>query len=96
MEGPAFYVDALSPPRTVRRCVVCGFHEVRTDEVVDRGLILLTECPRCEHRATEAVVSRAAPVRASRPDGTPLEEGSAAASSSQRRRIRREEGSCAA
>ena len=34
------------------RCLVCGFAEVRTDEVIDRGLILLAECPRCEHRWT--------------------------------------------
>ncbi len=39
--------------RTLRRCLVCGFAEVRTDEVVDRGLLLLAECPRCEHRWTE-------------------------------------------
>ena len=42
--------------RTLRRCLVCGFAEVRTDEVVDRGLVLLAECRRCEHRWTEAVV----------------------------------------
>jgi hypothetical protein len=35
------------------RCRVCGFSEVRTDEVVDRGLLWLAECPRCEHRWTE-------------------------------------------
>jgi hypothetical protein len=38
--------------RTVHRCRVCGSAEVRTDEVVDRGLVLLAECPRCEHRST--------------------------------------------
>jgi hypothetical protein len=38
--------------RTVTRCLVCGFTEVRTDEVIDRGLVLLHECPRCEHRWT--------------------------------------------
>jgi hypothetical protein len=38
--------------RTVTRCIVCGFAEVRTDEVVDRGLVVLSECPRCDHRAT--------------------------------------------
>ena len=36
--------------RTLTRCLVCGFAEVRTDEVVDRGLVLLSECPRCEDR----------------------------------------------
>ena len=38
--------------RTLTRCLVCGFAEVRTDEVIDRGLVLLAECPRCEHRWT--------------------------------------------
>ena len=47
--------------RTLRRCLVCGFSEVRTDEVVDRGVVLLAECPRCEHRWTEPV--RASVVR---------------------------------
>lgn len=40
------------PERTLTRCLVCGFGEVRTDEVVDRGLVLLAECPRCDHRWT--------------------------------------------
>jgi ribosomal protein S27AE len=34
------------------RCGICGFSEVRTDEVVDRGVLFLAECPRCEHRWT--------------------------------------------
>ncbi len=34
------------------RCCICGFSEVRTDEVVDQGVIFLGECPRCEHRWT--------------------------------------------
>jgi hypothetical protein len=38
--------------RTLTRCLVCGFSEVRTDEVIDRGLVFLAECPRCEHRWT--------------------------------------------
>jgi ribosomal protein L37E len=50
--------DALADPRT--RCAVCGFSEVRTDEVFDRvsereiagRWMLLAECPRCEHRWT--------------------------------------------
>jgi hypothetical protein len=41
----------------ISRCPVCGCRELRTDEVVDRGLLLLTECPRCEHRAVERVPS---------------------------------------
>jgi hypothetical protein len=28
----------LALSRTLTRCLVCGFAEVRTDEVVDRGL----------------------------------------------------------
>ena len=39
--------------RTLSRCLVCGFSEVRTDEVIDRGVVLLAECPRCRHRWTE-------------------------------------------
>ena len=38
--------------RTVERCQVCGFTEIRTDEVVDRGVVFLAECPRCDHRWT--------------------------------------------
>jgi hypothetical protein len=34
------------------RCCICGFSEVRTDEVVDRGVLFLAECPRCEYRWT--------------------------------------------
>jgi hypothetical protein len=44
--------------RTLRRCLVCGFSEIRTDEVVDRGVLLLAECPRCEHRWTERPMAR--------------------------------------
>ena len=47
------------------RCCICGFSEVRTDEVVDRGVLFLAECPRCDHRWTSpepiAVDSAAAP-----------------------------------
>ena len=39
------------------RCPVCGCSELRSDEVYDRGLLLLTECPRCEHRAALRVPS---------------------------------------
>ena len=46
-----------SPSRTVTRCLVCGFAELRTDTVVDRGLVLLSECPRCEHRSTRRVAA---------------------------------------
>ena len=41
-----------TPTRTLARCLVCGSSEIRTDEVVDRGLVFLAECPRCEHRWT--------------------------------------------
>ena len=47
------------------RCGICGFSEVRTDEVVDRGVLFLAECPRCDHRWTSpepiAAPSTAAP-----------------------------------
>lgn len=45
--------------RTIHRCRVCGSVEVRTDEVVDRGLVLLAECRRCEHRWTDAAPGEA-------------------------------------
>jgi hypothetical protein len=48
--------------RTLTRCLVCGFAEVRTDEVIDRGVVFLAECPRCEHRWTSCT-----PLPASRP-----------------------------
>jgi len=35
---------------TTNRCHVCGFTEIRVDEAVDRELVVLAECPRCEHR----------------------------------------------
>jgi hypothetical protein len=34
------------------RCLVCGFHDVHTDEVVNDGVIYLAECPRCDYRWT--------------------------------------------
>ena len=40
------------PSRTPSRCLVCGFSEIRTDEVVDRGVVFLGWCPRCDHRWT--------------------------------------------
>ena len=43
--------------RTVERCFICGFREVRTDFVNDRGWFLLGECPRCEHRYTRPLTS---------------------------------------
>jgi hypothetical protein len=38
--------------RTLYRCLVCGSSEVRTDEVVNNGLVHLSECARCSHRWT--------------------------------------------
>ncbi len=38
--------------RALTCCLVCGFAEVRTDEVLDGGVVFLGECPRCEHRWT--------------------------------------------
>jgi len=51
------------PLRTITRCLVCGFTEIRTDEVVDRGLVLLGECPHCQHRWTERPVAQLTPIR---------------------------------
>lgn len=62
--------------RTLSRCLVCGFREVRTDAVIDRGLVLLAECPHCDHRwirraetalAAEDALVRPPLHRASRP-----------------------------
>lgn len=54
-----------APQRTLSRCLVCGFSEVRTDEVIDHGLVLLAECRRCRHRWTEtAAEPPATPLRA--------------------------------
>jgi hypothetical protein len=60
------------PLRTLTRCLVCGFAEVRTDEVVQNGLVLLGECPRCEHRFTQPLpgvreLSRVRPERIAAP-----------------------------
>lgn len=38
--------------RTRLRCRACGFGEVRSDEVLDRGWVLLAECAHCDHRWT--------------------------------------------
>lgn len=42
----------IRPSRTLSRCLVCGFTEVRTDEVIDRGVVFLARCPRCDYRWT--------------------------------------------
>ncbi len=46
------------------RCGICGFSEVRTDEVVDRGVLFLAECPRCDHRWTSPEPIAADPIAA--------------------------------
>jgi hypothetical protein len=58
--------------RTLSRCGVCGFSEIRTDEVVDRGLVQLSECPRCEHRWTLRQPQRAAPGASHPPTAAPV------------------------
>jgi transcription elongation factor Elf1 len=45
--------------RSITRCLVCGFREVRTDEVIERGVVMLHECPRCDHRWTECSLAPA-------------------------------------
>ena len=60
------YGTLPTPIRTLSCCLVCGSREVRTDEVVERGVLLLHECPHCEHRWTaraERAAPAAAPVR---------------------------------
>ncbi len=45
-------------------CEVCGFAELRTDAVFERGWVLLLECPRCTHRAMQPLAAPVAPLRA--------------------------------
>ena len=63
------------------RCPVCGSAELGTDEVVDRGLLRLAECRRCEHRwtAREPAAAGRAPLRAALAAGRVGEEATAAA-----------------
>src|SRR5262245_1026360 len=67
--------------RTLSRCLVCGFRELRTDEVVERGWLLLAECPRCEHRFTQALPGPAelAPAARAPERAAPARPGAAAA-----------------
>ena len=37
---------------SLARCPVCGFAEVPTDLAIDHSLVMLAECPHCEHRWT--------------------------------------------
>jgi hypothetical protein len=51
--GPAeIFQTAWITARPVTRCDVCGFAEVRTDEVFDSEVLFLAECPRCQNRWT--------------------------------------------
>ena len=64
--------------RTLIRCLVCGFTEIRTDEVIDRGVVLLHECPRCDHRWTQREsLDRPAQERLARATRTPSERSAA-------------------
>ena len=66
------------PSRTLTRCLVCGSSEIRTDEVIDRGVVLLGECPRCAHRWTHSAVPATAEPRARLRRARPAAEGAAA------------------
>lgn len=86
MAAPELRIELESPDRSLARCRVCGFAEVRTDEVAHRGVLLLAECPRCEHRWTQAAAppqvpqrARAIPMRSVRPSPLGDEEPAAAA-----------------
>ncbi len=37
------------------RCSVCASESVATDEVIDRDVLRLAECRRCQHRWTESI-----------------------------------------
>jgi hypothetical protein len=52
LESPAS-TEEDDMDRILSRCPVCGCSELRSDEVFDRGLAALTECPRCEFRVVE-------------------------------------------
>ena len=41
-----------SPVPAAIPCQVCGSHEVRVDEVLERGVLALAECARCDFRWT--------------------------------------------
>jgi len=64
-QRPSAAHELCAPERSVHRCGVCGFREVRTDEVFDRGVVLLAECGRCRHRwtAQAVAVARMTPLR---------------------------------
>jgi len=45
-------------------CAVCGSQDVQSDAVEHGGWLLLAECPRCDHRWTQALREPPALVRA--------------------------------
>jgi hypothetical protein len=51
--APVHLHELARPLRTLSCCLLCGFREVRTDEVLEHGVLILAECPRCRHRWTE-------------------------------------------
>ena len=53
--------------RALTRCQLCGFAEIRTDEVLDPEILFLAECPRCENRWTSR-----APIGSPLPLATPV------------------------
>ncbi len=65
--------------RTLVRCLVCGFGEVHTDEVVDRGVVFLARCPRCDHRWTSPEPFAAEAVAVARPPRRARREAASAA-----------------
>jgi hypothetical protein len=73
--------QAFRSPETAPRCLVCGCDSVRTDAVepsAARAGLLLAECPRCDHRWTEALPQRLR-VLPTRPMRRVLREGASAA-----------------
>ncbi|MEE3329567.1 MAG: hypothetical protein VX246_01755 [Myxococcota bacterium] len=44
-----------SHSRFSKQCGVCGCESLWIDEVAFQGRMLLAECPRCQHRWTEAL-----------------------------------------
>lgn len=60
------------------RCLVCGFHDVHTDEVVDGEPICLAECPRCDYRWTSRAPAPRVRIVALRAPACPEEVATAA------------------
>lgn len=61
------------------QCLVCGCDEVHTDEVVDREVIFLAECPRCDYRWTSHAARPRVRIVAVRVPGRAQEEVATAA-----------------